>query len=90
MSVTCLEVRLVTLQAKDTLTSSDLLTIEHLLKKVEALNAEFKEHHYAVIDLIGGDEQIFDGEQAVMDDQEDKVAEIIECLQQLRPESMVA
>ena len=41
-----------------TLTSSDLLTVEHLSNKIEVLDAEFKEHHYTVIDLV--DEQKLD------------------------------
>ena len=79
-SVTHLECGLNTLEAKDTLTSSDLLIVERLFKKVDALDVECKEHHCAVIDLIGDDEQILDEEQAVMDDHEDKVAEITELL----------
>ena len=66
------------MEARDTLTSSDLLAVERLFKKVEALDVEFKEHHYAVIDLVG--------------DHKDKVAEItcIEHLQELWPEAKVA
>ena len=55
-----------------------------------SLDIEFKEYHYTVIDLVGGAEQILDEEQAVMDDHEDKVAEITERLQQLRPELKAA
>ena len=88
--VTCLEDGLNTLEAKDTLISSDLRTVERLFKKIEALNAEFKELHYAVIDLVGNYEQILDEEQAVMDDHKDKVSEIVLCLQQLWPDSKAA
>ena len=87
MSVTRLEDRFNILEANDMLTSSDRVTLERLSKKIEALDAEFKDHHYAVIDLVGYDEQILDDEQPIMDDNEDKVAEIIERLQQLRPKS---
>ena len=79
-SVTRLGGRLNTLEAKDTLTSSDLLAIEGLLKKVDALHVESKNHHYSVNDLVWGDEQVLDEEQAVMNDYKDKVAEIIERL----------
>ena len=82
-----LEVCLTALEAKDTLTNSDLLTTECLSKKVETLDVEFKEQHCAVISLVGNDKQILDEEQVIMDDYEDKVAEIIERLQQLQPES---
>ena len=90
VSVTCLERHLNTLEAKDTQTSSDLLAVERLLKKIEALDVEFKEHHYAVIDLVEDHEQVLDDEQAIMNDYEEKVAEIIECLQELRPEAKAA
>ena len=73
-----------------TLTSSDLLTVERLSNKIKVLDAELKDHHYTVIDLVGDDEQKLDEEQAVMDDHKDKVAEITEHLQQLRPESKAA
>ena len=75
MSVRRLEERLNTLEAKDMLTSSDHLTLERLSKKIEALDAEFKKHHYAVIDLVN-DEQKQDEVQAVMNDHEDKVAKL--------------
>ena len=56
-SVTHLKEHLATLEAKETLTSNDLLSVESLLKKIEALGAAVQEHHYAVINLIGDDEQ---------------------------------
>ena len=43
-----------------------------------------------VIDLVGDDEQVLDEKQAVMDNHEDKFAEIIERLQQLQPELKAA
>ena len=89
MSVTRLECCLNTLEAKDTLTSSDLV-VKRRLEKVETLDIEFEGHHYAVIYLVGDDEHVLHQEQAVMDDHEDKFAEIIECLQLLCPESKAA
>ena len=55
-SVTLLQNQLITLEAKNSLTSSDL-SVECLLKKIEALDAELNEHRFAVIDLVGDDEQ---------------------------------
>ena len=43
-----------------------------------------------MIDLVGDHEQVLDKEQAVMDNHEDKVAEIIERLQELRAEAKAA
>ena len=89
-SVTCLERCLNKLEAKDNLSSTDLLAVEWLFKKVEALDIEFKPQQYAVIDLVGDDEHVLDEEQAVMEEHEDKVAEIIEHLQELPPEAKAA
>ena len=58
MSVTRLERHLNTLEDKDILSSSDVLAIECLLEKVEALDVEYKEHHYAGINLVGDDEHV--------------------------------
>ena len=43
-----------------------------------------------MIDLVRDDEHVLDEEQAVVDDHEDKVTEIIERLQLLHPESKAA
>ena len=59
-------------------------------QELDALDAEFKERHYAVIDHVEDDEQKLDEEQAVMDAHKAKAAEIMQCLQQLRPESKPA
>lgn len=92
MSVMCLEDLVVILEAKETLTNSDRLLVERCLKKVETLDAKFKEHHFTVIDHVRDDEQQLDEEQALMDDHEDKVhvADFTEHLQQLWPVSKAA
>ena len=43
-----------------------------------------------MIDLVGNDEYVLDKERTFMDDHEDKVPEIMEHLQLLRPESKAA
>ena len=86
-SVMVLELSIAILEAKETLTSGDCLLIERLLKKVETLDAEFKQHCWAVIDLIGDVEEQLDKEQVLMDNHEDKVAYITEQLEKLQPES---
>ena len=60
------------------------------LNKAVVLNSEFKEHHDTVIDLIGDEQQKLDEEQALMDDHEDKVADITVRVQQLWPETKAA
>ena len=89
-SITHLICPLNILKIKDTIRSSDLLTFDSLINKVDALDIEFKEHHSVVIDLVGDDEPVLDEEQTVMDDHEHNVAQIIEWLQQVRPEAKAA
>ena len=55
LSVTHRKDHVAILEAKETLTNSDHLTVEHILKKLEALDAEFNDHHYTVIDHVGDD-----------------------------------
>ena len=43
-----------------------------------------------MIDLVGTIEQVLDKQHAVMDDHENKVAEVIECLHELQPEAKAA
>ena len=85
-----LEVCLIVSEVKDTLTGSDLLTAEHFFERVETLDAEFKQYHHTVIHPVGNEEKILDEEQATMDNQEDKVGVITECLYQFQPVSKAA
>ena len=80
-SVTHLGDRLAILEGKETLINSDYATVKCLIKKMKALDDDFKEHHYTNIDLIGKDGETQYEEQAVMDDHEDKVVEITQHLQ---------
>ena len=77
-------------EAKDTLTSSDRLAVQPLLKKGETLDVEFKEHYYAMIDLASDDEQVLDERTSHHGRSWNKLAEIIEHLQELQPVAKAA
>ena len=72
-SVTPLEDRIKALEFKHDLSCTDQLAIQRLLKKLEELDAEFKKHHYAVVENLETEEDMED-EQATLNDHEDKVA----------------
>ena len=80
-TVTRLEDRVTTLEAKETLKNTDHVTIQQMLKRLETLDGKFKTHHFAVVDLVK--EQTLDEEQAVLDDHNNKVLLLTERLQLL-------
>lgn len=82
-SITRLVARLEKLESqKDLPTTFDLA--QSMVKKLETLDAEFRMHHYQLVDLI--DESDVDTllkEQEVLDGHDDKVAELTIRIQQL-------
>ena len=78
------------LEAKERLSSTKHLTTECLVTKIQTLNVKFKEHYLAIIKLFKDDENKLEQEQTVMDNYDDKVADIVESLQQLQPEPKTA
>lgn len=61
-------------------------TVEHaqeLIKKLEALDAEFKSIHFEIVDVI--DEDSEEREQTILDDHDDQVSNLNIRLKQLRP-----
>lgn len=50
------------------------------------LGIEFKEYHFTLIDLLEDDEGKLEEKQAVLDDYEGKMTDLMECLWQLQPE----
>ena len=83
-SVTRLETRVGRLEEKDRLTHSDHISVQGLLSKIKALDKEFKAYHYQILDQIDEDE--LEWEQAVLDDNEDKIKELMDRLRQLEAE----
>ena len=58
-----------------------------LVDKIRLLNTEFKEYHFTVVDLMQDDKERLKEELTTLDDYKDKTASLLECLQQLCPES---
>ncbi len=71
-SITRLDSRVAELESRAELTADDGLTAQHLSQRLNALGAEFKSHHLAVVDLI--DEEALEGEQAILDENDDRIS----------------
>lgn len=53
-----------------------------MLQRLESLDAEFKTHHLALVDLIE-DEETLSGEQVILDTHDDEIAHLAERIQQV-------
>ena len=64
-------------ETKQQLSHSDCLAVHHISKSLEELCTKFKKHHSATIKEI---EQVdnLEEEQAIMDDQKDKIADLVQ------------
>lgn len=74
-SITRVETRVAELESKIGLSAEDKLTAQHLSQRLSALETEFKTHHLPVVDLT--DEGSLEGEQTMLDEIDDRVANLI-------------
>ena len=81
-SVTRTEEHVAILKVKQDLWHADQPAIQHVLKKLEELDAEFKKYHYAIVEFLESEEDVED-EQAMMDDHDDETADVVNHLQVL-------
>ena len=81
-SVTCLETKIPGWEAKETLTEKDRQSIVRTLKRLQELNQEFIRYHYSIVELLE-DAEVLAEEQAVLDQHEDKVEDLIGRLEDL-------
>ena len=83
-NVTCLDMKLTKLNDKETLTEKDQQIVSKMVKKLEDLSAEFKTYmcHCAIVDHIENQDRLTK-EQAVLDDHEDEVKDLMERLEDL-------
>ena len=73
-SITRISTRLKELETKvDQPTTLDLA--RRMTKKLDSLDSDFKVHHYALVDIIEGDE-LSSKEQETLDEHDDEVAEL--------------
>jgi len=80
-SITRLDGRVAELESKEELTAADRLAAQHLLQKLNSLEAEFRSYHLAVVDLV--EEDALEGEQAILDEHDDRVSCLVVRVQQL-------
>ena len=80
-SITRLENCVSDLEAKPELDAGDRAMALQLTRRLSDLDAEFKRHHFSIIDLV--DETAVDGEQNALDDHDDKVTVLTSRLQRL-------
>ena len=83
-SITRLEHRVDRYETKEERTHVDCLAIQRLIRKFESLDAEFRKHHYTIVELL--EDEAVDEEQATFDDHDEKITDLVERLQQLIPE----
>ena len=78
-NITRLETKLVKLEYKETLTKKEQQTVSKMVKKLEVLSAEFKTYQCAIVDQIEDQNKLTE-EQTVLDNNEDKVEDLMDCL----------
>jgi hypothetical protein len=74
-SITRLATRAAELERKPELTAEDGSMAQNLMKRLDSLNAEFMSHHLAIVDLL--EEDAAEGQQAVLDENDDRVSALI-------------
>ena len=81
-NITCLEAKISKLEEKETLTEKERQSVSKMVKRLEALNLEFKTYHCAILDQIEEQQKLAE-EQVILDEHEDKVKELMEHLEEL-------
>ena len=82
-SITRMEENIAKLEAKRELSHTDRLPIPQLLKNLQKWDAEFKQHHYVILDLIDEEDEALEQEYAIFNDYDDKVTSFMIRLQQV-------
>ena len=72
VSITGLKKHIIRFEEKPELSKADQQTVQSLIEKVEAIDDNFKEHHYVIADQAD-DQAAVVAEQDVLDEHEDKV-----------------
>ena len=78
-SITKLAAHFDELERKLELSHSDRLAAQPLHQRLASMAAEFKGYHLAIVDLLQEEEEL-EGEQAILDDHDDKVAGLFDRL----------
>ena len=82
--ITCLEAHISKLEVKTEITYSDSVRIRAHMERFISLDSDFKTHHFHINEVVDEeDEETLKREQAILDDHEDGMNEIMDCLTQL-------
>ena len=81
-SITKLADRVRDLERKADLSATEVLAARQSVERLKELNEDFKQYHFAVVDLVD-DEGVEEAEQAVLDEHDDRVANLTDRLQAL-------
>ena len=87
-SLTRLDSRVAELEGKGEISAGDRLAAQRFLRKLDSLDSDFKSHHFAIVDLVDGDS--LEAEQGVLDEHDDKVADLAVRMQQLAADPSIA
>ena len=82
--ITRLEVQISKLEDKPEITHTDSVRIQAHMERFISLDSDFKKHHFYIIELVGEeDKETLEREQALLDDPDDRMNDIMDCLTQL-------
>ena len=70
------------MEQNETVTEKVKITVSKMAKQLDALSAQCKTYHCAIVDQIEDHNKLIE-EQAIIDDHEDKVGELMERLEDL-------
>ena len=84
-SLTRLDMRVAELEGRVDISMGDRLAAQQLLLKLDTLDADFKLYHFAIVDLV--DDELLEMEQGVLNEHDDRVADLALRIQQLYSES---
>ena len=87
-SITRFEECIVKFEDKIELKASDHTSIQCMVKRLENMDADFKQHHMALIETIGKEDKLAE-EQSVLDDHDDKMSNFMDRLLCLIEENKV-
>ena len=78
-SITRFEERILKFEEKAELKATDQASVQCMVKRLEDLDADFKQHHMALIETIEDEEKLTE-EQAILDVHDDKISEFMDRL----------
>ena len=79
--ITHLETQISKMEIKSEITHSDSVIIQGQTEKLKSLDSDFKRHHYTMIELVDEEDlETLDQEQAVLDDHDNKIANMMDRL----------